>query len=147
MVSILVEGGVIYTLMSIEQQDIERAVSYSRLLEIWESDYGRDAGWIVEQWGEPIAVLTDPEQIEMFWVCYRIIPLTQDIELLERMRMKDFWHGMEGFVWRNREFGMIAPLSGSACWPDHASGPESRDDGPGCFKFRKNGFSLIAWCR
>ena len=48
--------------------------NYTRRLHIWETDYGRDAGWLVERHGKTIAVLTDPLWIDMFWFSYRLVP-------------------------------------------------------------------------
>ncbi len=85
------------------------ALSYSERLRIWETNFGRDMGWLLEQHGETIALLTEPEWAEMFWVSYHITPLTQDPELLLQMQTKAFWNEMDGFVWRSRGFGVVVP--------------------------------------
>jgi len=46
--------------------------NYRRLLEIWNTDYGRAGGWLIEKQGEPIGVLFDAVCSEMFWERYRI---------------------------------------------------------------------------
>ncbi|MGL4420271.1 MAG: hypothetical protein ACRCZF_06380, partial [Gemmataceae bacterium] len=59
--------------------------SYDQRLRIWESNYGRDAGWVIERQGEVIAVLTDPRFEDMFWDSYRMDVVASGPEL--RMRM------------------------------------------------------------
>jgi hypothetical protein len=43
---------------------------YRKRLEIWETNYGRDAGWILERNGQPIAILSNWRNQEMFWDGY-----------------------------------------------------------------------------
>jgi hypothetical protein len=47
-----------------------------RRLRIFETNYGREAGWYVEHAGRRVALLTAPRFEEMFWDSYRIEPLT-----------------------------------------------------------------------
>ena len=84
---------------------------YSRRLKIWETDYGRAAGWLVECDGHPIAQLTEPRFEEMFWDSYRLEILTDDSELRRRILTDEFWDNAEseGLVWRSGEFGEQAP--------------------------------------
>jgi hypothetical protein len=76
-----------------------------RRLRIFETNYGREAGWYVEHHGRRIALLTAPRFEEMFWDSYRIEPLTEapeeDAQLLTSTER---WLNCE-FVFRNREFG------------------------------------------
>jgi hypothetical protein len=65
--------------------------------------------WILECFGEPVALLTEPECMDMFWCSYRLIPLTEDTEILTRLYSEEFWNEMEGFVWRERDSGKVAP--------------------------------------
>jgi hypothetical protein len=87
--------------------------SYRRRLRIWETDYGRNAGWTIEQYGEPIACLSEPRWEDMFWDSYRLDVITADGELRDLMATREFWLGAssEGLVWRNREFGETAPFA------------------------------------
>jgi hypothetical protein len=83
---------------------------YSRRLRIWETNYGRDAGWVIERQSQVVAILTDPRFEDMFWDSYRLEVVTADPELRQRMRTPEFWAvaESEGLVWRNREFGEVA---------------------------------------
>jgi hypothetical protein len=84
---------------------------YLHRLRIWETDYGRVPGWLVERDGHPIAQLTEPRFEEMFWDSYRLEILTDDAELRCRMLTSEFWNHAESerLVWRSREFGEQAP--------------------------------------
>jgi hypothetical protein len=92
---------------------------YSRRLRIWETNYGRDAGWVIERQGQPIAVLTAPRLEEMFWDSYRMEILTDDPYLRQQLLTKEFWARAESerLVWRSREFGEVAPFAFPALSP------------------------------
>ncbi|MDM4019445.1 hypothetical protein [Roseiconus lacunae] len=83
---------------------------YTRSLEIWESNYGRDAGWNIERHGVVIATLSDPQPGDMFWDHYRIDIVTDDELLRAAMGTDEFWLNAEsaGLVFRNRVFGEVA---------------------------------------
>jgi hypothetical protein len=87
--------------------------AYRRKLRIRKTNYGRDCGWYVERNGQRIAMLIDPKWEDMFWVSYLLVPLTDDIDLRQRLRMDTFWNHAEaeGLVYRNREFGTMARLA------------------------------------
>jgi hypothetical protein len=87
--------------------------AYRRRLRIWETNYGRDCGWIVERQDRPIAVLTEPRWEDMFWDSYRMEIVADDPELRARMFTTEFWLKVEaeGLVWRNREFGDVAEFA------------------------------------
>jgi hypothetical protein len=86
---------------------------YQRRLRIWETDYGRNAGWFIERRGEIIAVLTEPRWEDMFWDSYRIDITTEDSELRSLLQTEIFWTKPEGeqLVWRSREFGEVAEFA------------------------------------
>jgi len=92
----------------------------TQLARIKEIDDGRNSDWIMEQWGEPIALLTEPRWEDMFWYSYRLIPLTQDEKVLSQLNSETFWHQWEGCTWRNCEFGVVAtgPFSGGFELPE-----------------------------
>jgi hypothetical protein len=92
---------------------------YARRLRIWETNYGRDAGWIIERRGLAIAVLTEPRWEEMFWDSYRMEITTEDATLRELLQTEGFWAKAEseGLVWRNREFGEVAQFAFPALSP------------------------------
>jgi hypothetical protein len=93
-----------------------------RRLRIFETNYGRDAGWFVEDHGRRIAQLTDPRITEMFWVSYRIEPLIDDpIEREELLNSPERWDACE-FVYRSREFGQVAEYAFPAARPFPESG-------------------------
>ena len=91
-----------------------------RRLQILETNYGRDAGWVIEYQGRSIAILTDPRFVDMFLDSYRVEPLTQDAEERQKlMSSSAFWK--EGrFTFRNRQFGDIAPHAVALGSPDPA---------------------------
>lgn len=93
--------------------------SYTRRLRIWETNYGRDAGWLVERQGKTIAVLTDPRWEDMFWVSYRMEITTDDSELRTQLQTESFWARAESeaLVWRNQEFGEVAEMAFPALSP------------------------------
>ncbi len=96
--------------------------SYGQRLRIWETDYGRDAGWHIERQGEVVVVLTDPRWEDMFWYSYRMEAVAGDPELRRRLQTAEFWAvaADEGLVYRSREFGEVA---GDA-WPALSPFPE-----------------------
>lgn len=83
---------------------------YDQRLRIWETNYGRDAGWVIERQGERIAILTDPRFEDMYWESYGMEIVADDELLRERMQTVEFWSRAEseGLVWRSRQFGMVA---------------------------------------
>ena len=84
---------------------------YIRRLRIWETDLGRDAGWVVERQGKPIAALSDRRWEDMFWESYRMEIVTEDRRMREEMLTDGFWSKaeVEGIVWRSKEFDDVAP--------------------------------------
>lgn len=85
--------------------------SYWRRLKILATDYGRDAGWVIERQSQPIAVLSDRRYEEMFWDSYKMEVVTDDPMLRKQVWTKEFWDRAvsEGLIWRNREFNEVAP--------------------------------------
>jgi hypothetical protein len=77
---------------------------YARRLRIWETDYGRDAPWVIERHGHPIALLTEPRWEAMFWHRDRIEITTEDPDLRIMLLTEGFWAESEELVWRNHEF-------------------------------------------
>ncbi|MEW4571491.1 hypothetical protein AB1L88_26755 [Tautonia sp. JC769] len=79
-----------------------------RRLQIIATNYGRDAGWIVEYRGRPVAELTDPRFADMFWYSYRVEPRSEEpAERESLLTSPDRWLACE-FVYRNRQFGLVA---------------------------------------
>jgi hypothetical protein len=83
---------------------------YSRRLRIWETDFGRDAGWVIEREGQAVAILTEPRWEEMFWYSYRLEAVAADPELRKRILTEEFWagNGPAELAWRSKEFGEVA---------------------------------------
>lgn len=81
---------------------------YCRRLRIWETNFGRAAGWLVEFQGEPIAYLPEPRSVEMFWDSYRVDIVATDPALRQRIATSTFWsfcnQEWRQLVFRNREF-------------------------------------------
>lgn len=91
---------------------------YTKRLRIWEMNFGRDAGWIIERHGQAIAVLSDPRG-NMLWCSYAIEIVTDDPELIRKMTTIAFWDYFktEGVVWRNKLFGDVAEYAFPAINP------------------------------
>ena len=75
-------------------------------LRSFETNYGRDLGWLVEHSGRVWATLTEPREEDMFWVSYTITP--QREEDAEVVLCKEFWARVD-LCFRNRGFGEVAP--------------------------------------
>jgi hypothetical protein len=84
------------------------AMTMNERLRIIETGYGRECGWFVEADGRKIARLTDPMYEDMFWITYRLEPLTVDAEDRALLHSAEFWHS-EKPVYGNCEFGEVAP--------------------------------------
>jgi hypothetical protein len=99
--------------------EVMRLHRYARRLRIWETNYGRDCGWVIERQGKAIAILTEPRWEEMFWDSYRMEIVAGDGELRAQMLTKEFWARAEseGLLWRNREFAEIAEYAFPALSP------------------------------
>ena len=95
---------------------------YLKRLTIWETNYGRDAGWILERGGRPIAILSDPRYEDMFWDSYKLEIVAEDPELRARIATKEFWDEplTEGLVYRNRLLGDTAnhPFAAASPFPE-----------------------------
>ncbi|RYG71270.1 hypothetical protein EON80_05480 [bacterium] len=79
-------------------------LTLAQRLRIWETDYGRTAGWLMELRGHPVAILSDPKPEEKPWTSYRFAPVTQDVKLLAAMKTEQFWKELNGITFRSREF-------------------------------------------
>ena len=92
---------------------------YLTRVRIWETNYGRECGWIIEQKGQPIAILSDAQFHEMFWDSYKIDVVTDDPDLRERIASREFWANAEaeGLVYRNKGFGCAAAFAFPALTP------------------------------
>ena len=79
-----------------------------RRLRVIETNYGRDAGWLVEWNGRCVAVLTEPRWADMFWYMYTVEWITNDPEECEALQPAEdclWWGGRLQF--RNREIGEV----------------------------------------
>jgi hypothetical protein len=82
-----------------------------RRLAVFETDYGRSAGWYVEYQGQRLALLTDPRFEDMFWVSYSVEPLVEDPDQREEMlSSRDWWLGRK-LEFRNKDFHEVASFA------------------------------------
>ena len=82
--------------------------TYRRRLAIWESNYGRNGGWVVEYRGESVAVLTDVRFEEMFWDSYQFDITTGNEVLCQRLLTHEIWESEHSEIaWRSRQFGDV----------------------------------------
>jgi hypothetical protein len=60
--------------------------------------------------GVPMALLSHPKQVEMFWVSYRLTPLTAKAEVVVKLQSVEFWRDFESHevAFRNRASSAIA---------------------------------------
>jgi hypothetical protein len=122
---------------------------YQRRLRIWETNFGRDAGWIAERDGRPVAVLTEPRWEEMFWDSYCLEIIADDPQVRDAMLAEAFWrgNGWVGLAWRNREFGDLAESAFPAIDAFPAPGRLTMRglyiplDSPGCLDW------IVLWVR
>ena len=91
--------------------------NYKRRLRIWEANYGRDAGWVIEWKGHPIANLMQPRNEDMFWESYSVEVVTQDPTLRQEFETDTFWANANGLEYRSRTFGDFARDAFSALSP------------------------------
>lgn len=82
--------------------------SYKRRLQIWQSNYGRDDGWYVELEGVRVAELVDCQFVDMFWDCYRIIPLENELNVNDELFQREFWDNFQKLIFRSRSLGDVA---------------------------------------
>jgi hypothetical protein len=85
---------------------------YRQLVEIWESNFGRDAGWMGLCDGAPAVLLDDCHWADMFWDTYRVEIVTEDPALEREMLAPDYWRG-DGWariVWGNLRFPEVEVL-------------------------------------
>jgi hypothetical protein len=92
-------------------------VKYSKRLKIWETNCGRDAGWIVERNGQPIAILSNPRSADMFWDSYDLEIIAEDSDLRQRVSTVEFWDELDGMIYRSRVFGDIVEHAFPAASP------------------------------
>jgi hypothetical protein len=75
---------------------------------LFETGYGRTAGWYVEHEGRRLALLSDPAFEDMFWDSYRIEALTDDPEERRRVLSDPSWWLQGKLVFRSRAFDAVA---------------------------------------
>lgn len=77
-------------------------------IEIFETNFGRQGGWIVEREGRPVAVLSDPRRADMFWYSYAVQWLTDDAAEQSELLAAEpcLWWGRQ-LKFRNREFSAV----------------------------------------
>lgn len=88
-------------------------------LQVVRSNWGRDLGWFVELQGQRVALLTDPQWADMFWVSYLITPLTDDPGVRALLEKPEFWWS-EDVRFRSRGIDFVAPFAFGA-----GAGPSS----------------------
>ncbi len=93
-----------------------------RRLQIFASNYGRDAGWYVEYEGRRIGVLTDPRPADMFWCSYKIEPVVDDSGLRDDLLDSRLHWDQCDFTFRNRAFDQTAPGFVAAGQPPFENG-------------------------
>ena len=77
-----------------------------------ETDHGRAEGWDLELDGRVVAHLDQPRWEDMFWISYRITPITDDAELAARLLTERFWRDEWGsLTFRSRALGLAAEFA------------------------------------
>jgi hypothetical protein len=82
---------------------------YRDRLRVWESDWGRSDGWDLVD-GRVVAVMDEPRWEDMFWMSYRVTPMTDDPALAAALTSEDFWTAgdYDKLVFRSRATGLVA---------------------------------------
>ena len=67
-------------------------------------------GWLVERDGRTVALLTEPRMVEMFWLSWRIEPLTDDAAERAALFSPGYWDVslLPCTVFRSREFSVVS---------------------------------------
>lgn len=90
---------------------------FDRRLRVFETNYGREAGWFVERDGHCVAILSDRRWADMFWDSYAIEWVTENPQ--ERAEpiaeVPCLWWGRQ-LKFRNREINEVVETA-------FASGP------------------------
>ena len=90
-------------------------MKYGERLLLWESNFGRDMGWEVELEGKPIARLVRPRDVDMFWVSYEVVLLTDEPFIANGFLEFSFWiENGSRLVFRNHGFKEIAAVGVAA---------------------------------
>ena len=92
----------------VNSMNLSARIDDSERYRIWETNYGRDAGWILEYCGEPLAILSECRFERLFWDSYRLEITASDNRLRDAAATEEFWQriapGELRFI--NREFGI-----------------------------------------
>lgn len=86
-----------------------------RRLRVFETNWGRDAGWSVEWQGRCVALLLDPRYADMFWDRYTVQWVTTDAAERKALESQEdcLWWG-ERLVYRNLELGEVVTTAFAA---------------------------------
>jgi len=79
---------------------------YKRWLEVLETG----GSWFVERDGRTVALLTDPQFVDMFWYAWRLEPLSENPAERETILSSSYWDPalLSQTVFRSREYGAVA---------------------------------------
>jgi hypothetical protein len=81
--------------------------SSDRLYDVWETNYGRDCGWVVEKDGKVVALLVNGTCMEMFWDEYDVIAVCDENENGDRVFTKEFWDSFCSDTFRVRSYEFL----------------------------------------
>jgi hypothetical protein len=79
---------------------------YKLRLEVLETG----GSWFVERNGRTVALLTDPQFVEMFWHAWRLEPLPEDPDEREAILSSNYWDPamLSQTIFRSREYDTVA---------------------------------------
>lgn len=85
-------------------------MSWWQLYKLWLDVVETGGGWFIERDGRKVALLTDPQFVDMFWYAWQIEPLAEgQVEPAELLSPEfwDFTH-LPRTVFRSREYNVVA---------------------------------------
>lgn len=82
---------------------------------LWFKVYETGGSCSVERYGRSIAILTDPQFVDMFWYAWRLEPMMEDSQERAFIMSNEYWNDefLPRTVFRSREYGTVA----DSFWP------------------------------
>lgn len=90
-------------------------------LEIFETNYGRTSDWYAELNGKRLALLTEPQYEDMFWVSYKVESLPDAYTEGPGPDSPAFWED-GGLVFRSVRFSLVAKYAFAALGEPYKNG-------------------------
>ena len=81
---------------------------------LWFNVYETGGSWFVERDSRTVALLTDPQYVDMFWDAWRLEPLVEDSSERAIIMSNGYWNDefLPRTVFRSREYVRLRPAFG-----------------------------------